>query len=325
MSVPNNFRKAAILVNSLDTAAADRVLEQMGSEQARLVRQAIMDLDTIDPEEEQTVLEEFARLGALRPPQAAAGVALERPPHPRTIRVDGPEPAGIPFHFLRHARGEKITPLLTGEHPQTIALVVSHLPAEQAVEVLSQLNGAIQANVLHRLANLDEAHPDVVREVERGLHRRIGELSRAEQRRLMGAATLRKILDAAPGPVRRQLLENLAGEDSQLAAELTPPTHALDFDELRTFSDAAWRTLLRHCERDWIVLALADAPAPLVDRVVQLLPAADGRQLRHALSHLGPTRLSDVAGAQQELCRIAERLAADGLIDLPQTSLPLAA
>jgi flagellar motor switch protein FliG len=327
MSIPENLKKAAILVASLDTEAADRLLEQMGEEQARLVRRAIMDLDPVDPSEERAVLEEFKRLGIDPTRRTPATKETERsvPSAKKNLRIDPPQPDVIPFHFLHHARGEKITPLLVGEHPQTIALVVSHLPPEQAVEVLAELSADMQADVLNRVAHLDDAHPEVVREVERGLHRRASEFIREEQRRISGTATLKKILDAAPGKIRRELLANLSHGDRTLARELTPVVPHVSFDDLAMLGDVAWRVLLGTAERELIVLALTDAAPDMVERVVNLLPSVDRAAVRHALQHPGPTRLSDVSEAQRELGRIAGQLAADGLIDLPYRRHAMAA
>ncbi len=309
------LRKAAILVASLDTAAADRLLDQMGEEQASRVRRAVMDLDNIDPREEQAVLEEFFRLGEPQPERRATAT------HDRdraTVRNSNApaEPESLPFRFLKNARGERITPLLVGEHPQTIALVVAHLPAEQAVEVLSTIDIDLQADVLSRVANLDDAHPDMLREVERGLHSRIAELSRDEQRRVVGVATLERILDAAPRTMRRQLVANLARHDRSLAEQLTPATPDLTFHDLITCADNVWQVLLTHVEHELIVLAMADAPMSLVNRVLSLAPAGQRKGLKRALDHLGPTRLADVEAAQRALAETAGRLAAEGQVRL---------
>lgn len=328
MPIPDNLKKAAILVASLDTDAADRLLDQMGEEQARLVRRTIMDLDPVDPAEERAVLEEFRRLGVsvdarresseVEPPRSV-------PSSKKTVRIDPPQPDVIPFHFLHQARGEKITPLLAGEHPQTIALVVSHLPPEQAVDVLNQLPARVQAEVLQRVAHLDEAHPDVVREVESGLHRRAKEFIREEQRRISGAATLKKIVGAASGPLRRQLLANLALADQRLAQDLATPAPHVEFDDLAELSDAAWRVLLQAAEREVLVLALTDAAPEMCERVVNLLPGQDRAAVRHALQHPGPIRLSDVSAAQRVLAEMAGQLAADEQIELPYRRQRIAA
>ena len=309
------LRKAAILVASLDTAAADRLLDQMGEEQASRVRRAVMDLDNIDPLEEQAVLEEFFRLGGPEP-ERRLPIANDRDRTMSRVSTMPVEPESLPFRFLRNARGERITPLLVGEHPQTIALVVAHLPAEQAVEVLSTIDIDLQADVLSRVANLDDAHPDMLREVERGLHSRIAELSRDEQRRVVGVATLERILDAAPKTMRRQLVANLARHDRSLAEQLTPATPELTFHDLITCADTVWRLLLSQIEHELIVLAMADAPMSLVNRVLNLAPVGQRKGLKRAIDHLGPTRLADVEAAQRALAETAGRLAAEGQVRL---------
>jgi len=217
------LRKAAILVSSLDRATADKLLDQMSAEQASLVRQAMVELPEIDAGEQDRVIDEFFHVGPRQKIEDPAGIALDRPAE-RLARATayagvewetGAEP--VPFRFLHEAKAHKLTQLLAGEHPQTIALVISHLSPDQASEVLAPLPPPLQVDVIRRLVDLDDANPEVLWEVERGLKTRILEQIRDERRRAAGVKAVASILAAANPGVKRDILANLAMHDRHLA------------------------------------------------------------------------------------------------------------
>lgn len=299
------LRKAAILVAALDAPTADQLLDQMTPQQQALVRRLVVELGEVAPGEQQAVIEEFVEQGVPGDPAAPAAAR----------RSDAP-----PFRFLYRAPGERLTRILAGEHPQTVALVLSHLPADQAGDVLATLAPALQADVIRRLVELDEADPETLREVERGLQSRIFEHTRYEQRRRAGVQAVTGILAAADPHVKRRILANLAAHDHELAEQFT--RQVFEFVDLARASDAALAEVLRAADADLVLLAFADAAPLLLDRVLSLLPAREARRLRQALETLGPTRLSDVAQAQRELARLARRLEAQGRLSLPRGQRP---
>src|SRR5687768_3002628 len=165
-------RKAAILIASLDARSADALLNGLPPHEADEVRRLAVALETIDPAEQEAVIGEF--LG--RP----VGQSL-RGRHARTADdagvelnlSSGPREQGPRFRFLQEAECDRLAPFLQGEHPQTIAVVLSHLSPNRALEVLSGLSPSLQADVVRRLVDLDEMDPDVLRDVERSLESRI--------------------------------------------------------------------------------------------------------------------------------------------------------
>jgi flagellar motor switch protein FliG len=314
------IRRAAILVASLDMHLADALLAQMPGEQADLVRRTIVELGDVDPGEEREAIDEFFRNGPPVNQRDFGGVELDRPPTFRPARAAAPPPRSPalpkredePFRFLHEADNEKLTVLLLDERPQTIALVVSHLPEDRAVAVLASLPAAIQAEVVRRWVDLEEADPEILREVGRGLQSRITSQAASDDRRTLGLARVARILAAASPKFSHQILTNLEAYDSDLAAHLGP--RRLDFDDLEQFDDASLTTLLKAADPQVAVLALAGARGRLVDRVVRNLPSREAKLFRRSLDHLGPTRISDVEQAQETLARLAEKLEAEGRV-----------
>lgn len=332
------LRRAAVLVSALDTSTADALLDQIPEEDAAHVRRLVVELDDVDADEQRAVLDDFRRgrqaaAGSDSPHRlpgnggveldASLARRLDQPDYADDASVSGGADEPRPFRFLQRARSEKISPFLMGEHPQTIALVVSHLPDDRAAALLATLEGNLQADVLRRLITLDQADAVTLREVERGLESRMLEQALVERHREAGFDSVARILNAAAPPARRTILANLAVRDRALAARLRP--RRLEFDDLLRLDDAALATVLSMVDGELTRLALAGAEVALVNRILGRLPAAEARQVRRTIEKLGPTRLSDVEEAQRELARVASDLLLEGKIDYPESSALVAA
>lgn len=366
MKLSPALRKAAILISSLDARSADALLDQMGEAQARRVRDAVLELGDIPPHEQEAVIAEF--LGNDSPAATAtfddgvelAGSLATLPPlakqQPAAASPPAAEPPRKPFSFLHDADCHTIARHLQREHPQTIAVVLAHLPPAKAASLVAHFSAELQAEVLERVATIEEMDSEVVREVEHGLEVVLAKELQRTRRRGSGVATLEAILNAA-GEAREQLVQNVARRDQQLAeqvapavvrkaaaplaptmprrrletpespaerlvksnrqeAPITPP--AIEFAQLAQLDDRAWARLLRAADVQVSLLALAGATPELVDRLLSQLPPGDARALQRKMEQLGAVRLRDIERAQEHLARIATQLAARGEIRLPR-------
>lgn len=356
MSLTPTLRKAAILINSLDARSADALLDQMGEAQARRVRDAVLELGDIDPIEQERIIAEF--LGGEQKPAVIAtddgielsgslALALRQP-----ATIAKPAETAKPFAFLNDASNETIARCLLREHPQTIAVVIAHLPPSRAAAIIKQFPQAVRADVLLRVGEMDDMNMDVVREVESGLEAVLAPELRPNKRRGQGAAALQAILQASGedfAPVGRDT--DLAPTPPSFAAtpktfqpalnDVFAPTPAeprrrvntvvtkagpsnttrapqLEFAQLCQLEDRAWAKILRAADSQVGLLALAGAPTELVDRLLRQLPPRDAAALQRKIEALGPVRLREIEYAQQMLARIAAQLADQGEIRLPQ-------
>jgi len=324
------LRKAAILVDCLDQAMADLLLEQMGSQYARLVRETMVDLGEVDAAEQRRVIDEFLRLEPLVPERDPAGIELNgriarrllstprifsapSPPAARRPAEAKPEPAGDPpFRVLRDTEAEKLARILAGERPQTTALVLSHLPPKQAGGVLVRLAPRLQAEVVRRLVDLEEADADVLREVERALEERLSEHVQMQRRRVAGLSAVAGILEAVGGQAGQEILDNLAAQDQPLAERLGP--EPLEFEELVRLEGASLAAVLDAADAQLLLLALVGAPPGLAERFLQCLSQPQAAWIRRQLKQPGPTRLGDVTEARRRIAQLARRMAIQGRI-----------
>ncbi len=317
------IRKAAVLVSALSPAAARRLLAQMLPPQAEEVRRVQSTLGPVDAEEQRAVIEEFFHLSpepgveideSLARKIAAgddgcdkdASVRTPHAPREGVRHAERDEYKAPPFRFLQQAEDEKLVKILGSERPQTIALVLSHMPPEQAGAVLVRFAPATQVEIIRRLVDLEETHPEILREVGHALEVRLSEQVQMQRRRVAGLAAVEGILEASGSRVSAQIFENLAALDRPLADKLGP--ERLEFSELAYQDDETLATIFAAAGRELWMLALVGAPPPLLQRILQGLPAAEAAAFRHHLNHLGPTRLSDVEESRRRIEDLARRL-----------------
>jgi len=320
----DGLRKAAILVDTLDAKTADALLGQMAEEQADQVRRAVLHLGQIDPEERHRVVAEFLRNAPDVKHSPPSGIELDGRLAERLLDRGrssggsaGPS-ASTPFGRLRQAEQTEISRVLAGEPPQTIALVLSHLPPAQAGAVLALFPADLQTEVVRRLVDLEETDPEILREVERGLEARLAQIPLA-RRRVAGAAAVDGILKATEKSASRQILENLSRRDPRLASRFVPArpeVNPIAFEDLAGFSGAALAVIAETAEPELLTLALVGAPPILTDRLLRQLPHYRSRAIWEQLHHPAPTRLSDVEEARAQLAELAYTLVADGKIEV---------
>jgi flagellar motor switch protein FliG len=359
------IRKAAILISALEMDAADALLEQMPEDFATAVRDCVMELDHIDADEEQSVIGQF--LGRELAPstapsdlielddasapisledyltrnscesgsnECAANDGFENTDTPETLRERA---TTVPFDFLQTAGGDELYSALRNEHPQVVALVLSHVSAEQAAGLLHRLPASKQVDVARRMVELEDVDSETILELEAGLRGLIGLSSQISSTRT-GLTAMQNIVAYADG-AGNSLFDNLQRVDAALAKQLrtaqrkelptTKPaaqTIALRkrqtvclvaFDDLLTLSDADLGKVLQQAEGKVLLLALAGASAELIAKIYRQLPRSDADTLRRQIEQQGPIRLRDVEAAQQRIGRIAGELADTGEIELP--------
>ncbi len=207
------MRKAAVLVASLDRDVADALLEQMEDSQAEAIRNAIMGISDIGPQEELAAIRDF--LG--EPEQVNyREVSLE-------ATAAGQIPHGVEVKSestLDRASDRLIADCLCDELPQAIAIALSQLSTRRASEVVGHLPANVQTQVLERLVELEPTATlelnDVREEFQRWLNQQIERsIHRAEV-----AQRLATILDVTNFPTRERILDNVASSDARLAKEL---------------------------------------------------------------------------------------------------------
>ena len=223
-----NLRKAAVLIRSLDAETGASLLAQLSPDEAAALRAAIRALGPIDPEERADVVAEFRRARPLLMEPAAVGVELRLTSSETYDGSDAelqqqPVAATVKrFEFLERAPIEVLVPYLAREHVQTIAVVLSYLPAGRAAAVVAALPEKIQADTMERLATLGETDPQSLIVLEHELAAWLAKRAIGRPGSVRRHDAVACILAAADATTRQKILANLKTHKAELADELAP-------------------------------------------------------------------------------------------------------
>ncbi|MCH8156527.1 MAG: hypothetical protein IID18_02035, partial [Nitrospinae bacterium] len=330
----DTLRQAAILIASLDRDSADLMISKLSPRQAASLRRAVVELSEINPQEQNDIITRFVRTGPMTASLHTSGIELDgrlaeqidqvTPSHfnetlsdrladdtdsSKISSHDNPPGDVQPFRFLHEGQSEQLASLLLGEHPQTIAVVLAHLPPERSAELLAAFPSRMQVDVVQRLVHLEQTDPEILRdieqEIESWLHGKIGGIGQ----RFAGFSAAATIIRASDPRIKSQLLSDLSQHDAGLARRLEgattpapqPVIEPFRFDELESFNAMELGRVLSMASNEVIVLALAGASTSMFDRAIKLLDASEARTIRHQIDRLGPTSLRDIEAAQSEL------------------------
>ncbi|MFI4875502.1 MAG: FliG C-terminal domain-containing protein [Blastopirellula sp. JB062] len=224
------IRKAAIVVAELDPDAADALLDAFPEEIAQQVRYESLLVEDVSAEERRTVLAEFMqrRSGEYAAPadekdelvlSSGARIDSAQPPAPKRDHLtESATPP--PFHFLNEAPPEMLAPFFEQESPQVIAVVLSHLEAVRASEILRQLPVDLQASVIQRLVDLGQTDAEVLRDIESRLQDIVQEQLQAMSHRRMGLTAAKAILAASDERNAAEVLKTLKTRSAEMAMRL---------------------------------------------------------------------------------------------------------
>jgi flagellar motor switch protein FliG len=211
-----------------------------------------------------------------------------------------------PFSFLQKTEADSLLTFLAGEHPQTIALVLSHLPPSAASEILVGLAPEAQLEVAHRIARMDQTSPEVIQEVERGLEKRLSGLMHQQFERAGGVRTVAEILNLAGRAAERGIIEGLAEQDPELVEEIRRLMFV--FEDIMRVDDRGIQAVLKEVENEELSLSLRTATDDLKQKIFSNMSERAAELIKEEMEFMGPVRLSDVEAAQQKIVDIVRRL-----------------
>jgi flagellar motor switch protein FliG len=313
-------QKAAAVLLALGPENAAKVLTHLSEGEVEQVTLEIATLGQIAPEQTNEILDEF-RTEAL----AAQYLITGGVEHARMILRSLHGGAGddivdrllasfrtTPFHFLQMHDPHEVLQQLREENPQTLALVLSHLPARFGAQILAGLDPALQPEVARRIAQLDRTSPEVVAKVEQSLQRRFGDVRRHGNTTRGGVKELATLLNSADRGTERAILNELETNDPELAEQVRALMFV--FEDIVMLEDRAVQEILRQVDLKRLAYAMKGVPAPVRDKVLTNLSERARETLTEEIELLGPTPLREVEAAQTEVVALIRRLEEDGTI-----------
>lgn len=207
---------------------------------------------------------------------------------------------------------KSLSTFLVNEHPQTVSVILAHLEPEKKGEVLKRLPETLQAEVVLRMANLDHVAPELIAEIDQVLKKELSSMSTVEQAALGGVQPVAEMLNVMDKNTETSIMSRLEEKDPLLAEEIRKLMFV--FEDIVKIDDRGIQVLLKEVPNDKLLLALKTANDEIKNKVFKNLSQRAADMLREDLNNMGPSRLSDVEGAQQEIVNAARRLEAEGKI-----------
>lgn len=315
------LRRAAIILMALPQEASTRILRKMSRENVEEVSQEIASIDQVDPATRATVISEFYNTLLAREYMDAGGLPLARALLMKTLPPD--EAKKIieslehhvyqqPFSFLQKTETEHLRMFLQGEHPQTIALVLSHMPPTVASEILVGLSNDRQIDVIARIAAMDQTSPDVIKEVEVGLENRLAGLMSERFERTGGIRAVAEILNLSGRAAERSIMDGLTEENPELVEEIRRLMFV--FEDILRVDDRGIQSVLKEVDNEELALALRTASEELKGKIFQNMSERAAQLIREEMEFMGPVRVADVEAAQQKIVDAVRRLEESGEI-----------
>jgi flagellar motor switch protein FliG len=314
-------QKTAILLLTLGDEFAGKVFSRLGRREIAKISKAMAEMESIPKETIEAVLREFNESIAYGKQLLVAGPDEVRKLVSRNLDKETAkyvmdtldlDSGTSPFKELETVSPKLLAQILRNEHPQTLALVIGHMPSESAAQLLQNLPAGIRPEVLMRLAKLEAVPEDTLMEVDRVLQSQLIAMGGREGKKVGGAIAVAEILNAVDRSTEEEVLAEIEEESGQLAEDIRQLMFV--FDDINTLDDRAIRELLKEISNDELTLALKGASEELKAKFFGNLSERAGTMIREDLEIMGPVRLSDVEAAQSSIVRTVRRLEAEGRI-----------
>ncbi|MCU0961483.1 MAG: flagellar motor switch protein FliG [Pirellulaceae bacterium] len=307
-------RKAAILLMSLPEDEAAMVLSKLKPKQIEAVSIEIARLDQVAGGEQEAVIHEFADANPNTLLGGGGGLDLAKSLVQRALGKDARNTLdtvqqsieSLPFGFLKKVDPQNVVTFINDEHPQTIALILSHLPPAYGAQIIAGLSPDRQIAVIQRIAHMGQTNPEVIRQVEEGLESRMVSVMSQQFEKAGGVPSVAEILNVTDRTTERNLLENLAQEDPELVEEIRRLMFV--FEDITKLRDKDIQSVLKNVESAQWAMALKGASEELKEKILGNMSQRASQLLREEMEYLGAVRVSEVEAVQQQIVDIIRRL-----------------
>ena len=317
----NGIQKAAILLITLGPEKSSNVFKHLKEDEIEQLTLEIANTRSISQNLKEEVLDEFYEVCLAQQYIAEGGIGyakdlLEKSlGSEKAMEVIGKLTASLqvrPFEFIRKIDASQILNFIQDEHPQTIALILSYLSTNQASTILSQLPQDKQAEVARRIAQMDRTSPDVIKEVERVLERKLTSLVNQDYTIAGGVDAIVDILNTVDRGTEKHIMETLEIDEPELADEIRKKMFV--FEDILTLDDRSIQRVLREVDNNELAIALKNANEDVQNAIFNNLSKRLAVMIREDMDFMGPVRMKDVEEAQQKIVNIIRKLEEAGEI-----------
>jgi len=297
------------------------LLRQLEPDEIRRISTEIAELQAVAPESMLSVFREFEALSGSSKFFAKGGAECAR----RLVeQALGPESAqkllapalvkeenrDAELEILQQTGPQQLAVLLREENPQTIALVLSNLPADQGGALMGLLPLELQPQVAARMATLDRISPEVFRRITEVIGSKlkaVRQVSRSD-----GIKSLASLLNHVDPTMVDTILSQVEEENQPAASSVREMMFV--FDDILTIDKEGMKALLAKCDRKVLTVALKGTSAKIREHFTQCMSQRAADMLVEDMDALGPVRIRDVQAAQAQMVALVRQLQQQGAI-----------
>jgi flagellar motor switch protein FliG len=314
-------QKAAIFLVTIGSEISAEIFKHLREDEIETLTFEIARLETIEPEQKDAILMEFQELMMASEFITTGGIDYAREllekslGSQKAIDIINRLTSSLqvrPFDFIRRTDPAHLLNFIQQEHPQTIALILAYLEPNKASIILQSLPHEVQSDVARRIATMDRTSPEVLREVERVLEKKLSTLSSEDYTAAGGVESIVEILNLVDRSSEKQIIEALEDEDPELAEEIKKRMFV--FEDIVMLDDRAIQKVLREVDSQELAKALKSVDTEVQDKIFRNMSKRAAGMLKEDMEYMGPIRLKDVEEAQQKIVSIIRHLEDTGEI-----------
>ncbi len=306
---------------SLGVDSSAKIMKQLDPEMLEELAFEVASLGSVPPELKRDVLDEFSQMLQAKDFISFGGVDYARETLTKAVGSDKATEIlarlesvikETPFEFVRKVDPGQILSFLQDEHPQTIALVLAHLTPTVAATVLAALPEDLQEEVIYRVSNMEQTSPDIIRDVEIVLERKLAAVVRPEMTKVGGIRAVAELLNRVDRTTEKNIFAKLSERDPELATEVRGLMFV--FDDIVMVTDAGIQRMLKEIDNKDLSLALKAANEDVKSKMFANMSSRAAEMIGEDMEYMGPVRLRDVETAQTRIVEVIRRLEEAGEI-----------
>lgn len=322
------MRKAAILLVILGDQSSAEIIRQLSEDEVQMVSREVARISSISPEQAESVLEEFNQMTMAREYVVKGGIDYAKK---MLLNAFGPEAAkklmdrlskslgsdAVNFDALQKADPQQLARFIHSEHPQTIALVLSHLNPSQAAGLLSSLPQEMRADVAWRMANLDQISPEIILKIAGIIGQKLKSLGELARESYGGVRAVSEMFNRLDSSTSKEILDKIEQQDATLVGTIRHLMFV--FEDLLLIAPASLKEVLAKVDKKVTTTALKGTSDQLRDHFMQCMSQRGAEMLREDMDALGPLKIKDVEAAQQQIIAVIRQLESEGVLSLKGT------
>lgn len=314
-------QKAAILLISLGPDISAQVFKHLKEEELEKLTLEIANQRKVTQEQKDKVIAEFHQMCVAKDYISGGGLDYAREVLEKAL---GSEKAVSiinrltsslqirPFDFARKTDPGQLLNFIQNEHPQTLALIMAYLQPDQSAAIISSLPSERQVEVAKRIATMDRTSPDVIKDVERILERKLSTMTNQDFTAAGGVDSIVEVLNRVDRTTERTIIENLEVQHPELAEEIKKRMFV--FEDIVLLDDRSLQMVLRQVESKDLALSLKASSTEVSDKVFRNMSKRAAEMLKEEIQFMGPVRIRDVEESQQKIVNVIRSLEESGEI-----------